>query len=315
MKKKLRRFEEGGGVGDDVRARAIRYAALAEGTEETPAQRRFIESVRRSQQEAAERPDPLANIIKAGLEREKERSRPKPSPMTQVIIEEAKRREKDPNAPSEFTEPQKLEPAPWGITIPYRKRTSESDEVSSYMSGSEGEDRGPTTRQIEARQRAQGLQGVYPEAMLAGRGLGTVAAAAKRGIEALASRRNEIEDAASKVFTRPQPREMRESEAMRAARERREAAVKAAQERRKAAAEARKARDLNRMENEAPGQITPRMNPRQEARPPRDVDESRMAGEGFGFKKGGKIKFASGGSASARADGIAKRGKTKCRIF
>lgn len=37
---------------------------------------------------------------------------------------------------------------------------------------------------------------------------------------------------------------------------------------------------------------------------------------GAAFKKGGKVKkMASGGSASSRADGIATRGKTKCKMY
>jgi hypothetical protein len=39
------------------------------------------------------------------------------------------------------------------------------------------------------------------------------------------------------------------------------------------------------------------------------LDEMRMGGEGGGFKKGGKV------TASSRADGIAKRGKTRGRIY
>ena len=59
--------------------------------------------------------------------------------------------------------------------------------------------------------------------------------------------------------------------------------------------------------------------------PMMDADLERMAGEGGpNFKKGGKVKakhvkkYASGGkvsSASTRADGIAKRGKTKCKVY
>lgn len=58
--------------------------------------------------------------------------------------------------------------------------------------------------------------------------------------------------------------------------------------------------------------------------PSMELDLERMAGEGGpNFKKGGKVKkpvkkYASGGSvssASKRADGIAKKGKTKGRIF
>jgi hypothetical protein len=45
----------------------------------------------------------------------------------------------------------------------------------------------------------------------------------------------------------------------------------------------------------------------------------RPVNERFGMKKGGKVKkMASGGmasSASKRADGIATRGKTKCKMY
>jgi hypothetical protein len=42
-------------------------------------------------------------------------------------------------------------------------------------------------------------------------------------------------------------------------------------------------------------------------------DEIRSSGP---MKTGGKVKkYAAGGSVSARADGIAKRGKTKCKII
>jgi hypothetical protein len=59
--------------------------------------------------------------------------------------------------------------------------------------------------------------------------------------------------------------------------------------------------------------------------PAMEADLERMAGEGGpNFKKGGKVKakpvkkYASSGkvsSASTRADGIAKRGKTKCKVY
>jgi hypothetical protein len=74
--------------------------------------------------------------------------------------------------------------------------------------------------------------------------------------------------------------------------------------------------DVERMESEAPAPITPKMPRRQESLGPRDLDELRMSGEGMGFKKGGKTKkYAQGGSVSARADGIAKRGRTNCKVY
>jgi hypothetical protein len=74
-------------------------------------------------------------------------------------------------------------------------------------------------------------------------------------------------------------------------------------------------KDIERMESESPAQVTPRMPNRKEPPGPRDLDELRMSGEGMGFKKGGKTKkYAQGGSVSSRADGIAKRGRTNCKI-
>lgn len=70
---------------------------------------------------------------------------------------------------------------------------------------------------------------------------------------------------------------------------------------------------------------TPRMDVEQAAaqgakRDPRTIEESRWADEGGpNFRRGGKVKkMASGGmtkSASSRGDGIAKRGKTKGRMY
>jgi hypothetical protein len=48
------------------------------------------------------------------------------------------------------------------------------------------------------------------------------------------------------------------------------------------------------------------------------LDESDTTGGAIGYKRGGKMKkYASGGmvsSASRRADGIATKGKTRCKI-
>lgn len=69
-------------------------------------------------------------------------------------------------------------------------------------------------------------------------------------------------------------------------------------------------RGVSRMEGEGNAPITPR-RPRPDNRPPRDLDEERMAGEGGrNFKRGGSVS-----SASSRADGIAKRGRTRGRVL
>ena len=48
----------------------------------------------------------------------------------------------------------------------------------------------------------------------------------------------------------------------------------------------------------------------------RMLDEKLAADMAGGFRKGGRVKkYAGGGSVSSRADGIAKRGKTRCRII
>jgi hypothetical protein len=53
-------------------------------------------------------------------------------------------------------------------------------------------------------------------------------------------------------------------------------------------------------------------------KPKKPLDESDTTGGAIGYKRGGKtMKFASGGmvsSASKRADGIASKGKTRCKI-
>jgi len=53
-------------------------------------------------------------------------------------------------------------------------------------------------------------------------------------------------------------------------------------------------------------------------KPKKGLDESDTTGGAVGYKRGGQMKkYASGGmvsSASKRADGIATKGKTRCKI-
>jgi hypothetical protein len=166
----------------------------------------------------------------------------------------------------------------------------------------------------ERKIRAQALEPSYPlESMIGGGGLRVAA----EGARALASRgANAAEQAAAKVFSRPQAREVRVSEEIKqTAAKRLEERRQAARDRLKAAREARRSRETNRMEGESMGTVKPRTNPKRETPPPRDADEMRMSGEGMGFKRGGTAKFAKGGAVSARADGIAQRGKTKGKLI
>lgn len=64
-----------------------------------------------------------------------------------------------------------------------------------------------------------------------------------------------------------------------------------------------------RKAQETMGRGTARTRARTAERRQDMLDEMRMGGEGGGFKKGGKV------TASSRADGIAKRGKTRGRIY
>lgn len=167
----------------------------------------------------------------------------------------------------------------------------------------------------ERRIRAQALEPSYPlESMIGG---GGALRGAAEGVRALARRgANAAEQAAAKVFSRPQAREVRVSEEIKqTAAKRLEERRQAARDRLQAAREARRNRETNRMEGESTGTVKPRTNPKRETPPPRDLDEMRMSGEGMGFKRGGKAKFAKGGAVSARADGIAKRGRTNCKIY
>lgn len=104
-------------------------------------------------------------------------------------------------------------------------------------------------------------------------------------------------------------------------------AVDRATARRQSASEARRNRDVNRMEGESIGPVVPAMpvrpprtkpnakgNSRSRARQRSAEGEDQYLNSGQ-YKKGGMAKFAKGGAVSARADGIAQRGKTKCRIY
>lgn len=104
-------------------------------------------------------------------------------------------------------------------------------------------------------------------------------------------------------------------------------AVERATARRQSASEARRNRDVNRMEGESIGPVVPAMpvrpprtkpnakgNSRSRARQRSAEGEDQYLNSGQ-YKKGGMAKFAKGGSVSSRADGVAQRGKTNCKMY
>ena len=300
--KKVKRFQEGGfnpSMSSDVYERvrkAMRERGLeASGVEEAA-------QAARSREQA----DPLANLITESLARDKRQQeklaqeRRRPSPAAEAVIKEGQRLD-DERSSMKFANEMGLD-----FPASFRTREMGTRDRPEYPEFEGPRGRAPLEERV-SRGREPGLEGVYPELAALGRGAGIVGTAVKQGINRL-SRRDDVEGEAAKVFTRPVPREMRESEALKRAR--------TAAERRKAAEEAKSTRDTDRMAGESLGPVKPRgMAPRREPPAPRDADEARMAGEGFGFKRGGKTKFSSGGSVSSRADGIAKRGKNKGRII
>jgi hypothetical protein len=122
----------------------------------------------------------------------------------------------------------------------------------------------------------------------AGRAAGRAAGAPSARASAAAER------AATKEFTRPQARIISEDPAVQEAKRFMERATQRAAQNR-----------ASQRFAEARGRVRARQAERKQDM----LDEMRMGGEGGGFKKGGKV------SASSRADGIAKRGKTRGRIY
>lgn len=131
----------------------------------------------------------------------------------------------------------------------------------------------------------------------AGAGLaGAAGRAAGRAAGAPSARASSAaaEKAATKEFTRPQARIISEDPAVQEAKRFMERATQRAAQNR-----------ASQRFAEARGRVRARQAERKQDM----LDEMRMGGEGGGFKKGGKV------SASSRADGIAKRGKTRGRIY
>ena len=329
MKKKMKRFAEGGGVGNDVRQRAAFYAALADKSDENAAQKDFIRRVREAQQAEAEESDrkrtasapsrpasaptpprptvsqnrpayPTASRVADAMGEESDRR--------ERERQEAEERERKPtassapasrpassapasrpaSAPAPASTPPRPAPAPTPprpASAPSPSRSDDDEDANTgraireniraamqrrqekeeedtgrdmknapirsriipnkptavdindeeegknyrraqaargtaYVSGSEGEDRGPSTKQIQQRIREQGIETAFPEGFLIG-----AAPLAARGVQAAATglTRSIAERAAARESARESARE-----AARAAAAEREAARAAA---------------------------------------------------------------------------------------
>lgn len=318
---KKRKFQTGGATGDymaDIRKRAAEYAKMADkasGTEETEEQKAFIRKQAGREDYGRSKPTPKPDPKKAT-------PKSKPDDLTNELIAKFRQQTED-----EVSRQKLFDNVENRAILESDKQVADRKKQDDAMRAEQSIARPPD---YEKRIRGQAIESISPESYLPGAmGLKAASTAAR----ALAGRgMQKADDAAARVFSRPQAREtttydpaasraFAEAGSRRAAEERARQAARAdqyrsLQERRKAAAEARKARETSRMESEGMGTVKPRGNPKNQPPGPRDTDEMRMAAEGMGFKKGGKTKkYAQGGSVSARADGIAKRGRTNCKVY
>lgn len=295
---KTRKFQSGG-ISEDIRQRALKYASMArpDTTEESEEQKAML----RSQPGRESAPS-----MKARQELDDLISRQSRKYSSKAAMEDAMEEVKQRNAAAMKAEKRADTGSEYGNSYQEADEKMRRNEAMRTPSPS---NIGMSDAEYSRRIKAQGLEGVYPETVAGGMGL--------KGLRSLASKlsgRKQAQEAAEEFGRAGSARALAE----RARKQKMAEDVRNAQARRKAASEARKTRETSRMEGEGMGSITPRMTPKREVPPPRDLDELRMSGEGMGFKKGGKAHkakgFAQGGSVSARADGIAKRGKTNCKI-
>ena len=274
---KKRKFQSGG-ISDDIIARAKKYASMAgSGTEETEEQKAFIRKQAGRENYGRSNPAPRPQPTKAT-------TKAQPDAVTQKIMDSVRKQIDDERIRKEIQD--NLEK----IEIPAGSRPNSAASGTRAMRLSAPDVPEMSTEQPPAGRKSFGSR-VLDSLTQGGAGdirnmLGSAAPTVARGSKSIADIYNT----------------MREGK-------RRAAMEKAGKP------TGRRNADVERMESESPASVTPRMPRRQEAPGPRDMDELRMSGEGMGFKKGGKTKkYAQGGSVSSRADGIAKRGKTNCKI-
>jgi hypothetical protein len=343
MKKRIKRFD----VGGDVRARALQYAALADKPEE---QAEFQRQIHEAQQREAELLDLMRNAERRNVAKRTDMGSqndftPSVTPRTGRV---STRDATDYGAESEAYGQAMTAPSRGGATrggiasarivadepvdiigqVPLADRPTMMAEPPPYprrgeMKATESRarpevseasvptlDRQPMTeRSVSDRFRESVLSGGATDirniaGALAGPAAGRAASAAARGasevsgsagaqrvMDAAARRaaQTRAEKAAESAPLREILRGAQQTETARRAAETRERAIRKAQE--------------------TMGRGTARTRARTAERRQDVLDEMRMGGEGGGFKKGGKV------SASSRADGIAKRGKTRGRMY
>jgi hypothetical protein len=332
-KRKVKKFEEGG----SIRERAMRYAALADNPEEQAA---FQSGIHEAQQREAEMADLIRaaerrNVAKRADMGSKNEFRPKVARLldstdygsegesygrgmrSSGISEIPRVRADEPvdiigQVPMSERPTMMAEPPAYPRRGEMTVRESRPESVRPEMSDASVPtmDRQPMTeRSVSDRFRDIFLSGgatAIPNiaGALAGPAAGRAAAATARGaaeasgsagaqrvMEAAGRRaaQTRAERATQTAPVREILRGVQQTETARRAAETRERAIRKAQE--------------------TMGRGTARTRARQAERRQDAMDEMRMGGEGGGFKKGGKV------SASSRADGIAKRGKTRGRIY
>ena len=329
-KRKVKKFEEGG----SIRERAMRYAALADNPEEQAAFQRGIHEAQQREAEmadlirAAERRNAVKradmgsqNDFQPSVSRAANVSRAADSTdygsegesygrgMRSSGISDIPRVRADepvdiigqvpmPERPTMMAEPPAY-PRRGEMTVresrPERSVRPEMSDASVPTM-----DRQPMTeKSVSDRFRETLLSGGATDIrniLGAGAGLaGAAGRAAGRAAGAPSARASAAaERAATKEFTRPQARIISEDPAVQEAKRFMERATQRAAQNR-----------ASQRFAEARGRVRARQAERKQDM----LDEMRMGGEGGGFKKGGKV------SASSRADGIAKRGKTRGRIY
>lgn len=303
---KTRKFQSGG-ISEDIRQRALKYASMArpDTTEESEEQKAML----RSQPGRESKPSMKARKELDDLIARQSRKYSSKAAMEDAIEEMNRRNAKTADDYRVLDAAKRKDNFAGAAEGNAYQEADEKLRRNRAMQAPSPADIGMSDEEYSRRIKGQGLEGVYPESVVGGAGL--------KGLQSLAAKlagRKEAKDVAEEFGRAGSARALAE----RARKQKMAEDVRNAQARRKAASEARKTRETGRMEGEGMGSITPRMSPKREAPPPRDFDELRMSGEGMGFKKGGKAHkakgFAQGGSVSARADGIAKRGKTNCKI-
>jgi hypothetical protein len=330
MKKRIKRFD----VGGDVRARALQYAALADKPEE---QAEFQRQTHEAQQREAEMLDLIRNAERRNVAKRTDMGSqndftPIVTPRTGRVsardttdyAAESEAYGRGMAAPSggamRGARPRVMADEPVDIIgqVPvddrpmaeppaYPRRGEMRVNESSYRpelsdASVPTMDRQPMTeKSVSDRFREAVLSGGATDirniaGALGGPAAGVAGRAAGRAVGNVAGApaRSAAERAATKEFTRPQARLISEDPAVQEARRFMERATQRAAQNR---ASQRFAENRNRV------------RARQAERKQDMLDEMRMGGEGGGFKKGGKV------SASSRADGIAKRGKTRGRIY